>query len=96
MKKDVADKVRQVQVSGKFAAILACMLGECWTNPALAELTVTSDRFLMGRSEGDIGFNEFLGDVNDLHRNVMGLAKVADLTPDETRFLIGLIPSYDG
>jgi len=46
---DVSRKVRAVQVSDQFTAILACLVGEKgWTTPVLAELVATSDGMLLG------------------------------------------------
>ena len=45
---DVSRKVRSVQVSDQFTAILACLVGEKgWTTPVLAELVATSDGMLL-------------------------------------------------
>ena len=74
---------RYTEMSGKMAAIVACILREKWTEPAMAELCITSDGGLLARMEGDIGFNDFLGSVYDLERNVSNLLEVAELTKEE-------------
>jgi hypothetical protein len=62
---DVSRKVRAVRVSDQFTAILACLVGErAWTNPALAELVLTSDGMLLGRCEGEPEFRAFLGNTD--------------------------------
>lgn len=38
IRQDCARKLRSVEFSGMFAAILACLLGEDWTNPKIEEL----------------------------------------------------------
>jgi hypothetical protein len=77
----------RVKTSGKFAAILACVLEQEWTSPGLAGITVTSDGFLLGREEGDIGHNVMLGRVEDLHRNLTGIADATGLTKTERQKL---------
>jgi len=51
-----------------------------------AALTITSDGILMDSSSGFA--NDVLGDVGDLERNIRGVAKVAELTTAETRWLL--------
>ncbi len=102
MRDRVAEKILRVRVSPKFDAIIDCLLDlPARTAPVLVRLLVTSDGFLLGMREGHIGYNDFLGDVADLERNLGGLADVADLTPEETAWLGGLVtalrlPSYSG
>jgi hypothetical protein len=69
--------------SGKFVAILGCILNERWTNPRIAELYVTSDNCVLARHEGDIGANEFIGGLSDVRRNCNGVATFAGLTLKE-------------
>lgn len=86
---DVSRKVRVVQVSDQFTAILACLVGEKgWTTPELAELMATPDGMLLGRCEGEPEFRGFLGSVDDLLRNIHGLAPVAELDGDEVGYLV--------
>jgi len=42
IRQDTARKLRAVQVSDLFLAILGCLLGEDWTTPRLLEMMVTS------------------------------------------------------
>lgn len=89
---DVARKVRVVQVSDQFTAILACLVGEKgWTTPELAELVATPDGKLLGRCEGGPEFRGFLGSVDDLLRNIHGLAPVAELDGDEVGYLVARV-----
>lgn len=76
----------KLKVSGKFTAILACLLGgEEWTNPPIAELCITADNFLMARMEGDIGFNDFVGSGDDLARNICGVIETVGLNEEEKK-----------
>lgn len=89
---DVSRKVRSVQVSDQFRAILACLVSEqSWTTPVLSELAATPDGMLLGRCEGEPEFRGFLGSVDDLLRNVHGLAPVAELDGDEVGYLIARV-----
>ena len=70
-------------MSGKMAAIVGYVLGEEFTSPQVAELAVTSDGFVLARRSGDIGCNDWIGEVGDLERNVRNLLEAAELTSDE-------------
>ena len=70
-------------MSGKMAAIVACILGLAWTDPSLAEMAVTSDGMLLGRQEGDCGMNDILGTKADLDTNWTELLSCAKLTKAE-------------
>lgn len=63
---DCAEKLKKVQTSGLFTAVLGCLLEEHWTEPRIAQLCITTDRFLLARKEGDVGFNEFVGGKGNL------------------------------
>jgi hypothetical protein len=78
----------QLKTSGMFTAILGALLGQDWTTPRLVELTITFDECLLGREEGDVGFNLFLGAAEDLLNNLLGISDVAGLTPEERRWLL--------
>ena len=67
-------------MSGKMAAIVACILGQHWTSPAIAELVVTSDGHLLARNAGDCGHNDYIGTVADLEDNWQRLLDAAGLT----------------
>ena len=74
---------RFTAMSGKMTAIVACIVGEQWTIPAIVELVTTSDGHLLACHEGDSGCNEYLGTVDSLKSNWARLLEVADLTPEE-------------
>jgi hypothetical protein len=91
IRRDCARKLRSVQVSDHFRAILGCLLGEDWTTPRLAEMVITPDGHLLGRCEGEASFRAFLGAAEDLLRNVHGVAPVAVQLGDEIGYLVGKI-----
>ena len=70
-------------MSGKMAAIVGYILDEGYTNPAINELIVTSDGFVLAEHVGDVGANEFMGEESDLLRNWNNLLDAAGLTPEE-------------
>lgn len=77
----VARKLRPVQVSEHFQAILGCLLGEDWTSP----------RLVLGRCDGEADFKAFLSEVDDLIRNIHGVAPVAELDGDEVGYLVAKV-----
>jgi hypothetical protein len=91
IRQDTASKLRVVQVSNHFQAILGCLLGEVWTSPRLVEMIVTSDGHLLGRCDGEAEFRAFLGEVADLIRNIQGVAPVAELDGDEVGYLVAKV-----
>ncbi len=91
IRQDCARKLRAVQISDHFQAILGCLLGEDWTTPRLVEMVITPDGALLGRCEGQPGFSTFLGASEDLLRNVHGVGPVADLDGDEIGFLVAKV-----
>jgi hypothetical protein len=75
----LADKLRPdhfTAMSGRRAAIVAYILGESWTEPAISALSVTSDGFVTTEAE-------FFGEAADLDRNLLNLLIAAELTPEE-------------
>lgn len=66
---------------GKMAAIVACIIGEEWTTPALHGLTVTSDDFVLGCRDGMA--NHFIGELASLRDNWKRLLDFAELTEIE-------------
>ena len=84
-------KLRAIQVSEHFQAILGCLLGEDWTTPRLVEMVITPDGHLIGRCDGEAAFKAFLGAAADLLRNVHGVAEVAELDGDEIGYLVGKV-----
>jgi hypothetical protein len=73
IRRDCARKLRAVQVSEHFQAILGCLLGEDWTTPWLVEMVITPDGHLLGRRNGEAAFKAFLGAAADLPKNVHGV-----------------------
>ncbi len=88
IRQDCARKLRAVQVSDHFRAILGCLLGEDWTTPKLVEMVITPDGHLLGRCDGEAAFKVFLGASEDLIKNIHGVAPVAELDGDEIGFLV--------
>lgn len=78
-------------VSDHFRAILGCLLSETWTTPTLVELVSTPDGHLLGRCDGEAASRVFLGNSEDLLRNIHGVAIVAELDGDEIGYLLGRI-----
>jgi len=91
IRQDCCRKLRQVEFSPLFQAILGCLLGEDWTTPRLVEMHITSEGHMLGRCEGQIGFSTFLGASEDLIRNIHGVAPVAELDGDELGYLLGKV-----
>lgn len=91
IRQDCARKLRVVEVSDHFQAILGCLLGEDWTSPRMTEMVVTSDGHLLGRCDGEAEFKAFLGEVDDLIRNIHGTASVAELDGDEVGYLVATV-----
>ena len=91
IRQDRVRKVRGVQVSEHFQAILGCLLGEDWTTPRLVEMVITPDGHLLGRCEGDVSFKAFLGDSGDLVRNIHWVAPIAELDGDEVGYLVARV-----
>jgi hypothetical protein len=91
----VAAKVhpqRFPNMSGKMAAILGHLLNQTWTDPAMVELVITSDGFLLGRHEGEITCKRLLGAESALRDNLKTLIQIADvgLTGEEKEYLMKL------
>lgn len=91
IRRDCARKLRVVDVSDHFRAILGCLLGEEWTTPRLAEMLITRDGHLLGRCEGETTFRAFLGASADLLRNIHGVTPVAELDGDEIGYLVSKV-----
>jgi len=82
--------------SGFFTSILACLLSEQWTTPAVAGICVTSDGFFLLRHDGDIGYNHFGGEVRQLKANLNRVAQTVDLSTDAWNYLVSLVPTPTG
>ena len=91
-----AKKLKAIQVSDHFQAILGCLLGEDWTTPRLIEMVITPDGQLLGRCDGEPSFKAFLGSSADLLKNIHGVAPVAELDGDEVGYLLGKIAEIKG
>lgn len=91
MRQDCSRKLQVVQVSDHFQAILGCLLGEDWTSPRLVEMVVTSDGHLLGRCNGEADFKAILDEVDDLIRNIRGVAPVAELDGDEVGYPVAKV-----
>ena len=91
LRRGCVEKLRSVEVSPHFQAMLGCLLGEDWTNPRLVEMQITPDGHLLGRCEGQAGFSTFLGASEALIRNVHGVAPVAGLDGDEIGYLVARV-----
>ena len=96
IRQDCARKLRSVETSGMFSAILGCLLGQDWSTPRIEELRITPDRCLLARVEGEVSFKAFMGAEADLIRNFHGIAEVAGLDGDEVGFLLGKIAEIKG
>lgn len=91
IRQDCARKLRAVQVSEHFQAILGCLLGEDWTTPRLLEMVITPDGHLLGRCDGEAAFKAYLAASADLIKNIHGVAPVAELDGDEIGYLVGKV-----
>ena len=91
IRQDAARKLRAVQVSDHFQAILGCLLDEDWTTPRLVEMVITPDGHMLGRCDDDTSFKAFLGASEDLIKNIHGVAPVAELDGDEIGFLVASV-----
>ena len=69
IRQDCAAKLRPIETSDMFTAILGCLLGEDWATPRIEQLIVT-DKCLLARTEGEVTHKLFLGAEADLIRNV--------------------------
>lgn len=89
IRQDCARKLRSVETSDMFTAILGALLGEDWTTPKIEELRITPDHCPLARPAGESTFKVFLGAEADLIRNIHGLSAVAELDGDEIGYLLG-------
>lgn len=72
------------------AAIAGYVLGESWTNPAIAEITVSeADDLVYVPKAGGVGFDG-VQSLTDLRNNWNRLLDAADLTPEERREAVPL------
>jgi len=86
VKEQLAAKLRPDRfsaMSGKMAAIVGYILDEQFSDPAISELVVTSDGFVMAERVGEVGADEMIGREVDLNRNLLDLVTAAGLTEEE-------------
>lgn len=74
---------RFTAMSGKMAAIVGYILDEPFADPAIHELVVTSDGYVLVQSEGHVGANDLIGEEHDLNRNLLTLIEAAGLSDEE-------------
>ena len=74
---------RFTTMSGRMAAIVGYILDERFSDPAISELVVTSDGFVLAQSEGEVGANDLIGSETDLNRNLLDLITAAGLSAGE-------------
>jgi hypothetical protein len=86
-----AREIERVELSDHFRAILGCLLEQDWTTPRLVQMTLSLDGHLLGRAEGQVTEQVYLGSQDDLTRNIHGLAAVAELDGDEVGYLVGTV-----
>lgn len=91
IRQDCTRKVRAVQVSDHFQAILGCLLCESWATPRLVEMVIRPDGHLLGRFDGERSIKAFLGASEDLIKNIHGVAPVAELDGDEIGYVVGKV-----
>lgn len=72
-------------MSGKMAAIVGYILNERFSEPAISELVVTTDGFVLAQREGEVGANDLIGSEADLNRNFLSFIEAAGLSEDELR-----------
>lgn len=88
MREALIDKLRPDRfsaMSGRMAAIVGYILDERFSDPAISELVVTSDGFVLAQTEGEVGANDMIGEEADLNRNLLTLIEAAGLSDEEIR-----------
>ena len=88
MREALIEKLRPdrfTAMSGKMAAIVGYSLDERVSDPAISELVVTSDGFVLAQTEGEVGANDMIGEEADLNRNLLSLIEAAGLSEEEIR-----------
>jgi hypothetical protein len=82
------DKLRPdrfTAMSGKMPAIVGYIVDERFSEPAISEMVVASDGFVLAQTEGEVGANDLIGEEADLNRNLLTLIEAAGLSEDEIR-----------
>ena len=88
MREALIDKLRPdrfTAMSGKMAAIVGYILDQRFSDPAISEIVVTSDGFVLAQTEGEVGANDMIGEEADLNRNLLSLIEAAGLSEEEIR-----------
>lgn len=70
-------------MSTAMAAIVGFVIGERFTQPAIAEIVVTSDGLVLARTDGEASETHFIGTYADVLRNWLRLIAVAGLSASE-------------
>jgi hypothetical protein len=83
MWKEKLNPARFEGMTSKMAAIVGYICDETCTDPAINELVVTSDGFVLAEHVGEVGANDFFGEESDLLRNWNALLDAAGLSPEE-------------
>jgi len=91
LRRGCVSKLRSVETSKVFRAILASLLEEDWTTPNIVELRFSCDRRLLGRSTGAVSFKAFHCMEVGLIRNIHEIAAAAELDEDELDYLLGQV-----
>jgi hypothetical protein len=89
VRRECARKLRPIEKSGTFTAILGSLLEEDWTTPNIRELRITRDHRLLGRSLGKEAFKAFRCGEAGLIDNIHAIAAIAGLDDDEVGYLLG-------
>lgn len=77
-------------MSPMMAAVVGYILGESYTDPEIAEITVSeAENLAYFRRAGEVGFDG-LQSLVDLRENWNKLMEAADLTPEERRLAVEL------
>lgn len=81
---------RFTEMSPFMAAIVAYVLGESWTEPAIAEVTVSEAEDLVYVRKADSAGFDGLQSLTDLRNNWNRLIDAAELTPEERSEAVAL------
>ena len=77
----------RLSCSPKFTAVVAYIVGERWTDPAITGLWLTSDGVLLAGTEDDPMADDIIGEASDMTRNMHGVAEAVGLSSDERAWL---------
>lgn len=84
----------RIKTGPLLTAFLSKMLGQDWVKPRMETSCITSDGFILSNDHGLAGGP--IAHVDQLTANLRGIATTAGLTPEETSWLLGLIPTAFG